>query len=242
MSLISHKALCLQSINEDSGANVLDGMDSRIVAFLLGVGVHLASFVKHFFPSIKNTIYIDVNVNGMLSSFSFRSVFCEMNTEPLSTMASSPISSPPTSPKSETELQQDSSLALVSVRSPTPEKCAVCLNNKQNDIIARIDSCSHTFCFSCILEWSKVRAICPLCKQAFNVITRERFSGDIVEEIRVQAPRPASSTRFTSLNDVLSWVDQHQRRRDHQQSNELFRQMVYVDWLNTVQALVRRPK
>ena len=147
--------------------------------------------------------------------------------------------------KSSQELQQESLLALVSVRPPTPDKCAVCLNNKQLDIIARIDSCSHTFCFSCIIEWSKVRAICPLCKQPFNLITRERYSGDIVEEVRVQTTREATSTAFTNLNDVIHWIDQT-RTRSHRFNNrsrgDLFRQMVYVEWLNEIPAIVHRPK
>ncbi|CAF0905655.1 unnamed protein product [Rotaria sordida] len=144
--------------------------------------------------------------------------------------------------KSSTNLDQESLLALVSVRPPTPDKCAVCLNNKQTDVIARIDSCSHTFCFSCILEWSKVRAICPLCKQPFNLITRERYSGEIVEEIRVQTTRRSTlppPPTFTNLNDVINWFDQRRQRSDN--SNDLFRQMVYIEWLNTLQALVRRP-
>ena len=98
--------------------------------------------------------------------------------------------------KPSTNLDQQSLLALVSVRPPTPDKCAVCLNNKQNDVTARIDSCSHTFCYSCILEWSKVRAICPLCKQPFKLITHERYSGDIVEEVRVQ------TTTTTTINYI----------------------------------------
>jgi hypothetical protein len=149
--------------------------------------------------------------------------------------------------KPSTTLDPESLLALVSVRPPTPEKCAVCLNNKQIDVIARIDSCSHTFCYSCILEWSKVRAICPLCKQPFNLITHERYSGDIVEEVRVQTPRRPPSTTFTNINEVLNWVDQHHRTRSENSSNnhrrnDIFRQMVYIEWLNTIQAIVRRPK
>jgi hypothetical protein len=172
------------------------------------------------------------------------SEFSEMNTEQQSTIDDSALTTTSTS-KSVTELNQESLLALVSVRPPTPDKCAVCLNNKQVDIIARIDSCSHTFCFPCILEWSKVRAICPLCKQSFNLITRERYSGEIIEEIRVQNSRTTASPRFNNLNDVLNWVDQHRRQVDTQpdhRSNDIFRQMVYIEWLNTIQALARRPK
>ncbi|CAF0907670.1 unnamed protein product [Adineta steineri] len=146
--------------------------------------------------------------------------------------------------KTSTNLDQESLLALVAVRPPTPDKCAVCLNNKQVDIIARIDSCSHTFCFSCILEWSKVRAICPLCKQPFNLITREHYSGDLIEEVRIQAPRRSSSATFTNINDVLNWVDRHHSRSNHSNNDrpqDVFRQMVYIEWLNTIQSIVRRP-
>ena len=152
------------------------------------------------------------------------------------------------SSKASTNLDKESLLTLVSVRPPTPDKCAVCLNNKQSDIIARIDSCSHTFCFSCILEWSKVRAICPLCKQPFNLIIRERYSGDIVEEIRVQTSRRSSSlssNNFSNLNDVLNAIDRHRRRTENSNDNghnDIFRQMVYLEWLNTLQAIVHRPK
>lgn len=142
--------------------------------------------------------------------------------------------------KTSTDLDRESLLARVSVRPPTPDKCAVCLNNKQTDVIARIDSCSHTFCFPCILEWSKVRAICPLCKQPFSLITRERYSGDIVEEVRVETPRRAPSRTFTNINDVLNWVGER-HRSGPDRSSDIFRQMVYIEWLNTIQAIVRRP-
>lgn len=154
----------------------------------------------------------------------------------------------PSSPQLPNDLNNESTMPMVSDRPSTPDKCAVCLNNKQMDIIARIDSCAHTFCFACILEWSKVRAICPLCKQAFKLITRERYSGEIVEEIRVQNSLSNTSRRFNSLNDVLRWVDHQRREEPHamflprHRPHDLFRQMVYTEWLNTVQALVHRPK
>ncbi|CAF0784106.1 unnamed protein product [Rotaria sp. Silwood1] len=149
-------------------------------------------------------------------------------------------------PTSSTNLDQETLLALVAVRPPTPDKCAVCLNNKQTDIIARIDSCSHTFCFPCILEWSKVRAICPLCKQPFSLITRERYSGEVVEEIRVQTSRRSTlpPPALSSFNDVLNWFDNRRQRSDNSNDhrrNDIFRQMIYVEWLNTLESIVRRP-
>ncbi|CAN8003699.1 unnamed protein product [Ixodes hexagonus] len=54
-------------------------------------------------------------------------------------------------------------------RSSSPEEsCAICLGKPENKSFT--DSCFHTFCFSCLLEWSKVKAECPLCKQRFKSI------------------------------------------------------------------------
>lgn len=51
----------------------------------------------------------------------------------------------------------------------SPENsCAICLSSPENKSFT--DSCFHTFCFSCLLEWSKVKAECPLCKQRFKSI------------------------------------------------------------------------
>lgn len=51
--------------------------------------------------------------------------------------------------------------------SPEPN-CSICLGKLQNKSFT--DSCFHTFCFTCLLEWSKVKAVCPLCKQPFKSI------------------------------------------------------------------------
>ncbi|XP_030582773.1 topoisomerase I binding, arginine/serine-rich a [Archocentrus centrarchus] len=47
-------------------------------------------------------------------------------------------------------------------------KCPICLDTFSN--ISCLDRCLHRFCFRCILEWSKNKAECPLCKQQFNSI------------------------------------------------------------------------
>lgn len=46
--------------------------------------------------------------------------------------------------------------------------CAICLGKLQNKSFT--DSCLHQFCFSCLVEWSKVKPECPLCKQGFKSI------------------------------------------------------------------------
>ena len=48
------------------------------------------------------------------------------------------------------------------------DKCSICLGPFEN--LSTIDSCLHKFCFTCIVEWSKVRHACPLCKIAFRIV------------------------------------------------------------------------
>ena len=42
-------------------------------------------------------------------------------------------------------------------RSPEPG-CAICLGQIEN--MSYTDSCFHKFCFTCLLEWSKVSSVC----------------------------------------------------------------------------------
>ncbi|CAF0924483.1 unnamed protein product [Didymodactylos carnosus] len=137
---------------------------------------------------------------------------------------------------------RESKLKDEPLRCSSPEKCAVCLNFKRANETSSIDSCSHTFCYSCIWEWSKVRAICPLCKQPFTSIQRPRdgYSGEIFETVSIQPP-PQSQ----SLQDVLDWVSRHGSRINTTQNSseqEIFRQMVYMEWLHTLQSIVQTPR
>ena len=72
--------------------------------------------------------------------------------------------------------------------SPEPN-CVICLERVQNKSFA--DSCFHQFCYVCILEWSKVKAECPLCKQSFKSIIHSVVSMDNYEQYYVPTPPPA---------------------------------------------------
>ncbi|KAG0489768.1 hypothetical protein HPP92_006631 [Vanilla planifolia] len=69
--------------------------------------------------------------------------------------------------------------------------CGICLSEEQKGTIQGIlNCCSHYFCFSCIMEWSKVESRCPLCKRRFVTITKSSRSDPGLEMrrpvIRVQ--------------------------------------------------------
>ncbi|XP_035910503.1 E3 ubiquitin-protein ligase Topors-like [Anopheles stephensi] len=90
-------------------------------------------------------------------------------------------------------------------RSPPP-KCAICLGKCRQR--AFTNSCKHQFCFRCLLEWSKVKPECPLCKQRFFSIVYYK-SMDCFEQHTVAVPSanvPRVSTRnmYHELNVFLT--------------------------------------
>uniref|UniRef100_A0A3P9NGF0 RING-type E3 ubiquitin transferase n=1 Tax=Poecilia reticulata TaxID=8081 RepID=A0A3P9NGF0_POERE len=48
-------------------------------------------------------------------------------------------------------------------------KCPICLDIFHN--MSYLDRCLHKFCFRCILEWSKNKPECPLCKQPSEYVS-----------------------------------------------------------------------
>ncbi|XP_063710141.1 E3 ubiquitin-protein ligase Topors isoform X2 [Culicoides brevitarsis] len=72
------------------------------------------------------------------------------------------------------------------------ERCSICLGKCRNKCFT--DSCLHYFCFNCLLEWSKIKAECPLCKQSFQSIIHNIKSMKEFDEYLVQPTRTASTT------------------------------------------------
>lgn len=69
----------------------------------------------------------------------------------------------------------------------TPPNCAICLGSCTNKCFS--DSCMHQFCFQCLLEWSRIKAECPLCKQPFKSIIHNVKSNEEYDEHVVETPR-----------------------------------------------------
>ncbi|CAM1304704.1 TOPORS (predicted) [Pycnogonum litorale] len=69
----------------------------------------------------------------------------------------------------EVAVEEEVKAVRIEARPDSPDpNCAICLGPLENKSFT--DSCCHTFCFTCLQEWSKVRPECPLCKQRFNSI------------------------------------------------------------------------
>ncbi|XP_026880172.2 topoisomerase I binding, arginine/serine-rich a [Electrophorus electricus] len=73
-------------------------------------------------------------------------------------------------------------------------KCPICLDQFKN--ISYVDKCLHRFCFRCIQEWSRNKAECPLCKQAFSSIYHTIKAEDDFKQFDL---RPTDNGSFGSL-------------------------------------------
>ena len=98
--------------------------------------------------------------------------------------------------------------------------CSICLGKVENKSFT--DSCFHTFCFVCLLEWSKVKAVCPLCKQNFKSIIHNVRSLDDYDQYQLpeNVPNTNSSSRFRYRTTMTSnhWEERQQREHQHQLS------------------------
>ena len=54
------------------------------------------------------------------------------------------------------------------------ESCTICLTEIDNYVIARPDSCKHSFHFDCLEKWStEGENSCPMCKLKYKSIVRK---------------------------------------------------------------------
>ncbi|XP_033336680.2 uncharacterized protein LOC117226462 [Megalopta genalis] len=100
---------------------------------------------------------------------------------PLEIKASAPGVEEPI--KSEAPVQNpDSSDRSDGAVSPPPN-CSICLGKLVNTSFT--DSCLHQFCFTCLLQWSKIKTECPLCKQTFKSIIHNVRSEEDYDQYHV---------------------------------------------------------
>ena len=57
------------------------------------------------------------------------------------------------------------------------DTCGICLGLVEFQ--GELDTCTHAFCYQCIVKWASVRLIqtensCPICRSRFSVIHRKR--------------------------------------------------------------------
>ena len=73
-----------------------------------------------------------------------------------------------------------------------PPNCSICLGKLINTSFT--DSCLHQFCFTCLLQWSKIKTECPLCKQTFKSIIHNVRSEEDYDQYNVQITHQVTAT------------------------------------------------
>ncbi|GAV66372.1 PHD domain-containing protein/zf-RING_2 domain-containing protein [Cephalotus follicularis] len=90
--------------------------------------------------------------------------------------------------------------------------CGICLSEEdKRRSRGTLDCCSHFFCFTCIMEWSKVESRCPLCKQRFRTITKPARSMAGVDLRNVVIPVPERDQVYQpSEEELRSYLDPYE--------------------------------
>lgn len=84
-------------------------------------------------------------------------------------------------------------------KSPEPN-CAICLGKIEDKAVT--DRCFHSFCKTCLQEWSKVKPECPVCRQSFEkIIFNIRSISDYEEQI-VETRPFQSGFSWTNLDGI----------------------------------------
>ncbi|XP_032528987.2 E3 ubiquitin-protein ligase Topors-like [Danaus plexippus] len=96
----------------------------------------------------------------------------------------------------------DSSPRNESGRGSPPPNCAICLGTCRNKSFT--DTCLHEFCFKCLLTWSKVKAVCPLCKQNFRSIIHNVRSNHQYDEYTVEQHHTEEITERIDIDNLTT--------------------------------------
>ncbi|XP_053203063.1 E3 ubiquitin-protein ligase Topors-like [Panonychus citri] len=83
--------------------------------------------------------------------------------------------------------------------SPEPN-CSICLGGIEDQSFA--NKCFHSFCKTCLFEWSKVKPECPVCRQGFDSIIFNVKAMDDYEEYNI--PRPISPRSLWSVDAFIT--------------------------------------
>lgn len=102
-----------------------------------------------------------------------------------------------------------------------PPNCSICLGKLVNTSFT--DSCLHQFCFTCLLQWSKIKKVCPLCKQTFKSIIHNVRSEEDYDQYHV----PRDLARREQLPNIAPQVPIDERL--HRRTNPAdYRRTIYT--------------
>ena len=80
--------------------------------------------------------------------------------------------------------------------------CSICNSIVNTEDRCCPDGCLHSYCFGCLLEWSKFGDTCPLCRVGFSNI--RRYNRDKLKEIiKIEPPQKRDDDDVMDANDQI---------------------------------------
>lgn len=64
--------------------------------------------------------------------------------------------------------------------------CSICLTSFEADEFKTSFGCTHSYHFSCIVEWLSMKPSCPCCRQAFRPVMLKSYSDKVLSDIHVK--------------------------------------------------------
>ncbi|KAL4509229.1 hypothetical protein ABPG72_018160 [Tetrahymena utriculariae] len=68
------------------------------------------------------------------------------------------------------------------------KNCAICLGIPEDSIYGVV-KCQHEFCIDCILQWSEVTNLCPMCRAEFSKIQKKNYNDIDYQEVITVEPK-----------------------------------------------------
>ncbi|KAL4480017.1 hypothetical protein ABPG74_020533 [Tetrahymena malaccensis] len=68
------------------------------------------------------------------------------------------------------------------------KNCAICLGIPEDSIYGVVQ-CNHEFCIDCILQWSEVTNLCPMCRAEFSKILKKNYNDLDYQEVITVEPK-----------------------------------------------------
>ena len=84
------------------------------------------------------------------------------------------------------QIKEQTSISINNNEDQNTIKCTICLENINNNNIAKLDTCEHEFCKNCIKHWSNLSSECPICKVNYHNIIYYDEKNNKTEEKKVK--------------------------------------------------------
>eukprot|EP00903_Cladosiphon_okamuranus_P011264 g10622.t1 len=98
------------------------------------------------------------------------------------------------------------------------EPCPICCDDLP-DTGRAILPCGHVFCYTCIVVWTKTKAICPTCRVEFMKITKTLTAEDMAKE-EARRKKQAGKTKKDKGNDATK-NGKDQKKRCTKKANKI---------------------